>query len=344
MQWPDLLRNLTAGKDIGGEAAAAAMDAIMRGNVPAATLGAFLVGLAAKGETVEELRGLADTMRAHATAIDITDDAVDIVGTGGDGAKTVNISTMAAIVIAACGVRVVKHGNRAASSASGSADVLEALGVPLDLPLDQVAAAVDRAGITFLFANVFHPSMRYAAPTRRELGIPTSFNVLGPLTNPACPRANAIGVSSARHAPLMAGVLAERGVAAVVFRGESGLDELTNTTINRVWWVRDGEVGEHRLDASELGLQKATITDLRGGNAQENAQVARRIFSGADGIVAETVALNAAAGLLAYAQASGEGGSDNLLEALRPHYHRAREVMASGAPLRVLEKWAAVGR
>lgn len=342
MQWPAVLKQLIQREDIGGEAAAAAMDAIMRGNVPPATLGAFLLGLAAKGETVDELRGLADTMRAHARSINVTRDAVDIVGTGGDGAHTVNISTMAAVVIAACGVPVVKHGNRAATSQSGSADVLEALGVTLDLPLDQLEAAVDKAGITFLFANVFHPSMRFAAPTRRELGIPTSFNILGPLTNPACPKANAIGVASARHAPLMAGVLAERKVSALVFRGDSGLDELTATTNNHVWWVRDGQISEHHLDARELGLQAGELTDLQGGDAQENAEIARRVFSGDDGIIAETVALNAAAGLLAYAGRDQVASGDDLLAALQPHYQRAREVMASGKPLQVLRAWAQV--
>lgn len=342
MQWPALLKKLANREDIGGEAAASAMDAIMRGDVPAATLGAFLLGLAAKGETVEELRGLADTMRAHARSIDVSTDAVDIVGTGGDGAHTVNISTMAALVIAACGVRVVKHGNRAATSASGSADVLEALGVQLDLPLDQLERAANEAGITFLFANVFHPSMRFAAPTRRELGIPTSFNVLGPLTNPARPEANAIGVASARHAPLMAGVLADRGVSALVFRGDSGLDELTATTTNHVWWVRDGQISEHDLDARDLGLQQASLADLRGGDAQANADVARQVFAGSDGIIAQTVALNAAAGLLAYAGRNGKSTDDDLVAALRPHYQRAREVMASGKPLQVLQAWAKI--
>lgn len=342
MQWPALLKQLAAREDIGGEAAAGAMDAIMRGDVPAATLGAFLLGLAAKGETVEELRGLADTMRAHAKPINVTEHAVDIVGTGGDGAHTVNISTMAAVVIAACGVPVVKHGNRAATSQSGSADVLEALGVKLDLPLDAVEAAVEKAGLTFLFANVFHPSMRFAAPVRRELGIPTSFNILGPLTNPACPKANAIGVASARHAPLMAGVLADRNVSALVFRGRDGLDELTATMTNHVWWVRGGQVSEHDLDARDLGLQSATLADLQGGDAKANAQVARRVFSGEDGIVAETVALNAAAGLLAYAGIDDAPTGDDLLGALDVHYRRAREVMAGGKPLRVLQAWAAL--
>lgn len=332
--WPDLLAAIIAGRDLGYDETCWAMDRIMSDEVNPATLGAFLVGLATKGESVAELRALADTMLGHANPIDLPEGAVDIVGTGGDRAKTVNISTMASLVIAGAGVRVAKHGNRASSSASGSADVLEALGVDLTMPLEKVARGFEQVGICFLFANLFHPSMRFAAPTRRELAVGTAFNVLGPLTNPARPRACAIGVSNAKHAPLVAGVLAERGTSAVVFRGSNGLDELTSTAINQVWRVRDGEVHYAELDATDLGLEPSTVADLRGDDAQYNANVARRVMSGSDDIVAQTVALNAAAALVA-----AEGGSGTIAEELAPQFARAMQVLRDGRANDVLHRW-----
>ncbi|MDR1118841.1 MAG: anthranilate phosphoribosyltransferase, partial [Bifidobacteriaceae bacterium] len=217
--WSDLIAALVGGHDLTQEQAAWAMDEVMDGNATPAQLAGLLVGLRAKGETVAELDGFAAAMLGHAVAIDLPRDAIDIVGTGGDRAFTVNISTMAALVIAGTGAKVVKHGNRAASSKSGSADVLEAMGVNLSLGTDRIREVFDQVGVAFLFAQRFHPSMRHAAAARRELGIATVFNFLGPLTNPAQPRASAIGCADRAMAPLMAGALAARGGGALVFRG-----------------------------------------------------------------------------------------------------------------------------
>lgn len=337
--WPGLISDVIAHRDLGARDTAWAMDQVMSGNTSPATLAGFLTALATKGETVAELRGLADSMLAHATGIDLPTDTVDIVGTGGDRARTVNISSMAALVIAGAGVPVVKHGNRASSSASGSADLIEALGVSLTMPVEKVRDALGSVGITFLFANLFHPSMRFAAPTRRELGVATAFNVLGPLTNPARPRANAIGVSSARHAPLVAGVLAERGNSALVFRGRNGLDELTSTAVNEVWIVADDVVEYAEVDATRFGLAPSTVEDLRGADPTHNAAIARKVLAGARGIVPDAVALNAAAGLVAH----GAGGTreGTLEDRLAAGLALARDVLESGRAQAVLDRWVA---
>ncbi len=342
--WPRLLSALVAGRDLTSEQTAWAMDRVMSGETPPAVLGGFLVGLRAKGETVAELEGLTAAMIEHAVPIRVEGPSVDVVGTGGDRHRTVNISTMAALVVAGTGVTVVKHGNRAASSASGSADVLEALGVRLDLGVDRVAAAATEVGITFCFARVFHPSMRHAAPVRGELGIPTSFNFLGPLTNPARPRASAIGVADARMAPLMAGVLARRDTRALVFRGEDGLDELATTAPAQVWEVVDGDVTHHVVDARDvLGLTAATLEDLRGADATHNAAVARRVLAGEQGAIRDAVLLNAAAALVA--DGSGSGTAEGSLEdRLRAGFGAAAEAVDSGAAESVLERWVAFGR
>lgn len=311
------------------------MDQVMGGGTSPVVLAGFLTALATKGESVEELAGLADSMLAHAQTVDAPRDSLDIVGTGGDRARTVNISTMAAIAIAGAGVTVVKHGNRASSSASGSADLLEALGVDLTLDRDAVGRAATDVGITFLFANLFHPSMRYAAPTRRELGIATSFNLLGPLTNPARPRASAVGVSSARHAPLVAGVFAGRGASALVFRGQTGLDELTTVAPNDVWEVRDGAITHQVIDATNFNIPRATLDDLRGADPAYNAEVAQRVFDGEEGIIFDTVMLNAAAGLVAAAD-DAEG---SLAERLSAACERVSDSVRAGDARRVLERW-----
>jgi anthranilate phosphoribosyltransferase len=339
--WPDLLSDLIAGRELGAERTAWAMDMVLSGEVSPVRLAAFLVALRAKGETVGELRGLADSMLAHATRFTVEGPSVDIVGTGGDRAHTVNVSTMAAIVIAGTGVRVVKHGNRAASSSSGSADVLEALGIRLDQAPERVAQLVDEAGITFCFAQVFHPSFRHSAVARKELGVPTAFNFLGPLTNPAQPRAAAIGVADERMAPLVAGVLASRGTAALVFRGDDGLDELAATGTSTVWEVRDGDVTVHALDAAaDLGLQAITVEDLRGADATFNAEVARRLLAGDSGPVRETVLLNAAAALVADASLPGTS-EGTLVERLRAGMAHAASSIDSGAAAAVLQRWVA---
>lgn len=339
--WPALLSALVDGQNLSADQAAWAMDRVMSGETPPAVLAGFLVGLRAKGETVAELEGLAAAMLEHAVPIRVEGPSVDVVGTGGDRHRSVNISTMAALVVAGAGVTVVKHGNRAASSASGSADVLEALGVRLDLGVDRVAAAALEVGITFCFARVFHPSMRHAASVRSELGIPTSFNVLGPLTNPARPRASATGVADARMAPLMAGVLASRGDRALVVRGDDGLDELATTASSQVWEVADGGVAHHRLDLREvLGLPAATLADLRGGDAEQNAVVARRVLAGETGAVRDAVLLNAAAALVADSSVPGTA-TGSLEDRMRAAFGVAADAVDSGAAERVLERWVA---
>lgn len=340
--WPDLLGALVEHRDLGATETAWAMDQVMSGETSPAVLAGFLVALRSKGETVEELTGLADSMLRHAVEIDVPAPTVDVVGTGGDRHRSVNISTMAALVVAGAGLTVVKHGNRAASSASGSADVLEALGVRLDLPVERVAQAARTVGITFCFAQVFHPSFRFAGPTRRDLRIATSFNFLGPLTNPARPGAAAIGVADARMAPLMAGVLARRGTSALVFRGEDGLDELATTAPAAIWEVRDGQVVEHRLDAcAAFGLLPATLEDLRGADAVFNARVVREVLAGAPGAVRDAVLLNAAAALVADGSLPGTSGPGALEGRLRAGLDLAAAAVDGGAASAVLERWVA---
>ncbi|MEV0904627.1 anthranilate phosphoribosyltransferase [Streptomyces hokutonensis] len=334
--WPDVLSALLAGQDLSTADTAWAMDRIMSGEAADAQIAGFLVALRAKGETVEEITGLVETMYAHAKPLDIPGPAVDIVGTGGDRAKTVNISTMSAIVIAGTGAKVVKHGNRAASSASGSSDVLEKLGINLNLPTEQVARVAAEAGITFCFAAKFHPSMRFVGAVRGALGIPTAFNLLGPLTNPAKVTSSAVGCFDTRMAGLIAGVLAERGSSALVFRGDDGLDELTTTATSRVWIVRDGKVTEESFDPRDVGLDLVPVEALRGADPDYNAGVARRLLDGEPGPVREAVLLNSAAALVAL-----ERGDGPLADRIRGGMERAAESIDSGAAKRTLERWAA---
>ncbi|WP_431032984.1 anthranilate phosphoribosyltransferase [Streptomyces sp. P6-2-1] len=332
--WPAVLDGLLSGRDQSAADTAWAMDRIMRGEATDAQIAGFAVALRAKGETVEEISGIVEAMYAHARTIDVPGDAVDIVGTGGDGAKTVNISTMSAVVVAGTGAKVVKHGNRAASSASGASDVLEKLGVNLELSPERVAQVAEEAGITFCFAVKFHPALRYVAAARGELGIRTTFNFLGPLTNPARVRAQATGVADARMAPIMAGVLAARGSSALVFRGDDGLDELTTAATSRVWIVQDGAVREESFDPRDVGLTLSPVTALRGGDASHNAEVARRLFAGERGPVRDAVLLNSAAALAAL-RPSGESLRDRIGEGMA----RAAEALDSGAAEAALERW-----
>ncbi|MFF6989955.1 anthranilate phosphoribosyltransferase [Streptomyces sp. NPDC010273] len=334
--WPDVLSALLAGQDLSTADTAWAMDRIMSGEAADAQIAGFLVALRAKGETVEEITGLVETMYAHAKPLHIPGPAVDIVGTGGDRAKTVNISTMSAIVIAGAGAKVVKHGNRASSSASGSSDVLERLGINLDLSPERVAQVVEEAGITFCFAAKFHPTMRFAGAVRRDLGVPTAFNLLGPLTNPAKVTSSAVGCFDTRMAGLIAGVLAERGSSALVFRGDDGLDELTTTATSRVWNVRDGKVTEEAFDPRDVGLELVPVEALRGADPGYNADVARRLLDGETGPVRDAVLLNSAAALVAL-----EAGDGPLADRIRAGMEKARESIDSGAAKRTLERWAA---
>ncbi|MTD17355.1 anthranilate phosphoribosyltransferase [Nakamurella sp. YIM 132087] len=335
--WPGLLTRLLKNEDLPASDTSWVMDRVMTGEATPAQIAGVAVALRCKGETPEEIAGFAASMLAHAVRVPIDAGvaAVDIVGTGGDRSNTVNISTMAAVVVAAAGAVVVKHGNRAASSKCGSADLVEALGIPLTLGADGVAATVRELGIGFCFAPVFHPSFRHAGPPRRELGVPTFFNFLGPLTNPAQPGASAIGCGNAAMAPVMAEVFARRGAQVLLFRGDDGLDELTTTTTSTVWVVRDGAVTAQTLDPVDLGIARAGIEDLRGGDVSVNLGVARELFAGATGPVRDAVVLNAAAALAAHAGLTGDLAAD-----LAAGVSRAAEALDDGRCERLVSRWS----
>jgi anthranilate phosphoribosyltransferase len=337
--WPALLASLLRGEHLTSADTAWAMGEIMAGEASPAQVAGFVVALRAKGETPAEVAGLVEVMLAEAAPVSVPGRVVDTCGTGGDRSNTVNLSTMAALVVAGAGVPVVKHGNRAASSACGSADLLEALGVMVDLPPNAVRPCLEQAGIAFCFAPVFHPGMRHAAAPRRDLGVPTVFNVLGPLTNPARPAAQAVGVSDRRLAPVMAGVLARRGVDALVFRGEDGLDELTTTGPSLVWVVAGGQVREERFDPASLGLEPATLEQLRGADAAHNAGVARALLAGERGPVRDAVLLNAAAALAAYAADDAP-----LVDRLRAGWDQAEQALDDGAAAALLARWVTVSQ
>jgi anthranilate phosphoribosyltransferase len=336
--WPQVFTALIGGDDLSRAVAQWAMGQVMEGEASPAQVAGFLVALRSKGETVDELEGLAAAMLDRAIRIEVPGPCVDVVGTGGDRAHTVNISTMASLVVAGAGHRVVKHGNRAATSACGAADVLEALGVRLDLPPERVAELASEVGITFCFAQAFHPAFRHASGPRRDLGIPTALNFLGPLTNPAQPHASAVGVADLRMAPLVAGVLARRGRAALVFRGEDGLDELSIAGPSRVWAVSGGGVTEHRLDPADLDIPRSPVESLRGADAAYNSAVVRAVLGGEAGPVRDAVMLNAAAALVA-AGVGGDGAE--LVDRLRPALVLAARSVDDGAAAAVLERWVA---
>jgi len=332
--WPGLLGRLLAGADLTAADTAWVMDQVLAGDASDVRLAGFLVALRAKGETAEEIAGLAEAMLARARRVPLTGAAVDVVGTGGDHSQSVNISSMTAIVVAAAGVPVVKHGNRAASSRSGAADLLEALGVAIDLPPDGVARCVAEVGIGFCFAPVFHPAMRYTAAARRELGVPTAMNVLGPLTNPAQPGAGLIGCADLRLAPVIADVLAGRGSSALVVRGDDGLDEITTTDTTSVWVVSGGAVRREALDVAELGVPRAAAADLRGGDAAFNAEVARRLVAGETGPVRDAVLVNAAGAVAAFTGLTGDLSAN-----LRTAWDRVAGAVDSGAASALLDRW-----
>lgn len=334
--WPDLLAALLRGEELAGEETAWVMDQIMSGAATPVQIAGFATALRAKGETATEIAGLAASMLAHAVRVSLPPQlrAVDVVGTGGDRAHTVNISTMAALVVAGAGVPVVKHGNRAASSSCGAADLLEQLGVSLKLGPEEVVRTVTEAGIGFCFAPRFHPGLRHAAAARRELAVPTAFNVLGPLTNPAQPPAAAIGCADARMAPVMAQVYAERGQSVLVLRGEDGLDEFTTVAPTRVWVAAGGEVRVAVVDAADLGIPRAEAADLRGADPAHNAEVARQVLAGEAGPVRDAVLVNAAAALAAH-----EGLDGDLTKALTVGLERAVEAIDSGAAEAALTRW-----
>lgn len=332
--WPGLLNQLVIGEHLTEGDTAWAMNEIMSGNATGSQIGAFVVALRAKGETAAEVAGMATAMLDHALRFSVSFPAVDVVGTGGDRSGTVNISTMSALVVAAAGVPVVKHGNRGASSQCGTADVLEALGVAITLSPAAVATCVEELGIGFCFAPAFHPAMRHAGPVRKEIGIPTAFNILGPLTNPAQPRAALVGCAHAPLAPVMADVLARRGFSVLVVRGDDGLDEITTTTTTSAWVVSEGSVRADTIDPARLGLSPHNPGALKGAGADTNAAAVRSFVSGASGAVRETVLLNAAGAIAAFRGLSSDLHAD--LSAAMPD---AVKAVDSGAAGELLERW-----
>ena len=298
--WSHAISALLAGNDLDEDHAAAAMTEIMEGVATPVQIAGFIIALRAKGETTDELVGLVKTMRAFSERIDISGEVLDTCGTGGDRTGTFNVSTAAALVCAGAGVKVAKHGNRAASSRCGSADVLEALGVRIDLPPHAVASCIEAAGIGFCFAPVFHPAMRHAAVPRRELGVATIFNFLGPLTNPAGATRQALGVSDPRMVDLMVEALERLGSRRVLaFHGAGGLDELSTAGPSYVVELNDGAIARWTIDPADLGLAPAPIEAIAGGTADENAATIRAVVDGATGPKRDVVVLNAAAGLVA---------------------------------------------
>ncbi len=314
--------------------AARAFETIMRGDATAVQIAGFMVALRMKGETVDEITGFARTARAMATPIEVRDGLLDTCGTGGDGLATFNISTLSAIVAAACGARVAKHGNRAASSQCGSADVLEQLGVKIDLGPEGVARCIDEGGIGFLFAPVFHPSFRFAAVPRKELGVRSVFNVLGPLCNPAGARYQALGVADGALAPKIADVLMRLGVErAIVFHAGDGMDELSVSSPSLVIEI-DGSRKEYQLDPAELGLAASPPDAMRGGGPEDNARIAREVLAGAKGPRRDVVLLNSAAAL----RAAG------LARDWRDGLGQAAQAIDSGRAAEVLQRWATISQ
>jgi anthranilate phosphoribosyltransferase len=324
------LQTLLDGRNLTRAEARAAMDAVMGGEATPAQIGGFLVALRLKGETPDEIAGFAEAMRARVLPVrPARDDLVDTAGTGGDGARTFNISTSAALVAASAGAAVAKHGNRAVSSASGSADVLEALGFELDQEPAQVARSIDELGFGFLFAPSHHPAMRHAAPVRKELAARTVFNVLGPLTNPAGARAQVVGVYSAELVPVIADVLLALGARrAFVVHGAFGVDELSPAGPNLVCEVFEGSVRRREIDPLDLGVPRCAPEELRGGSPEENAQAIREVLAGAPGAKREAVLLNAAGAIAA------AGHADDLREG----YELAREAVDTGAAAERLDE------
>jgi anthranilate phosphoribosyltransferase len=336
LDWDAAISKMESGLDLTAQEAQFFMQEVLADRSEKEVLKKFLLALKNKGETPEEVGALVDQMYQNCAPISIRDRAVDTVGTGGDGAHTINISTTAAMIAAAAGSRVVKHGNRAASSKSGAADLLEALGVAINLNGEQVARTVAELGIGFCFAPIFHPAMRFAAPARKELATATVFNILGPLANPAQPQAAAIGVANERMHLVMAQVLSDRGVEGFVFRGDDGLDEITLATSTSVLTIGKGEITSDRIDAKDFGLTSAPIEALVGGDSTENARITKAIFSGEKGAPRDAVLLNAAAAIAAFDGQKDLGIHERFDKSLK----KAATAVDSGAAKSLLEKWA----
>lgn len=328
LSWPHVLGRLFAGESVTTDESSWAMEKIMEGEATAAQFGAFVAALRTKGETVDEILGLVQTMRRHSIKVDVPYRVVDTCGTGGDRSGTINVSTIAALVVAGAGAKVAKHGNRAASSFCGSADILEALGVKIDLGPEGVARCIEEAGIGFCFAQVFHPSMRHAAPSRREIGVGTIFNVLGPLTNPAGATRQALGVALPEFGPKIVEVLRRLGAEHVIsFHGSDGLDEITTAGPTSIWELEGGLTRDYSFDAAELGIPRPAPEAIKGGTAAENAKIALDVLSGNPSAARDIVTVNAAAGLLVADLAKGfaEG------------MERANEAIDSGKAQRALD-------
>ncbi len=335
--WPVVLGTLMDGRSLARDVSRATMAEILDGAASPAQIAAFVVALRMKGETVEELVGMVDAMLEASERVPLDPDggAVDIVGTSGDRAHTINVSTLSALVVAGAGGQVCKHGNRAASSACGAADLLEALGVAIELGPAGVARCVAEAGMGFCFAPRYHPAMRHAGPSRRDLGIPTAFNILGPLSNPGRVRRYLIGVADLRMAERMAGVLRSNGAErALIVHGGDGLDELTTTGPSTVVELCDGEVATWDVDPEDLGLRRADREDLVGGDAATNADLARRVLAGESGPHRDIITLNAGAGLLVA----------GLVEDLPAGLEAARAALDSGAAVAALARLVEVSQ
>ena len=346
LTWPNILETLNQKRDLSRAQATWSMQQIMAGSATDEQMEEFLLTLRSKGEDVVELSGFVDVMLENALSIPVSNDAIDIVGTGGDQLGTVNISSMAAIVTAACGYPVLKHGSRSASGKTGSSEMLEALGIRLDLTPEQLAEVFKKAGITFFFAPMFHPSLKNVGPTRKKLGIPTTFNFLGPLANPAQPIATALGVANEVMAPLLAAEMASRGRTALVFRGSDGLDELTTTGKSKIRVVFGGKVTEHSFNPADLGIPQASVEQLLGGDATDNAATTRGVFGeniefkGDRNAIQDIVALNASAGMTAYELNKTSNISEfDLLGSLKIHYLQAQEAINDGTALAKLNQW-----
>lgn len=343
LTWPSILSSLLAGEDLPREASSWALRQIMAGEATEAQIGAFMIALRSKGETVEEIAGLVDTMLDNAVLLDTGSEAVDIVGTGGDLVGTVNISSMASVIAAAAGVPVLKHGSRSASGKTGSSEMFEVLGIRLDLAPAQVAEVFREVGITFFFAPVFHPAMRYVAPIRKQLGVPTTFNFLGPLANPAQPIATALGVSDEKIAPLMAQELANRGRTGLVFRSHDGLDEMSVTAPTSIWQVSSGEVTRHEL--SDFMNPNVKLEQLIGGDAKHNAEVAVQLFDGETqgdfAAIKEVVLLNAGAGIAAYELAkTPQLANVSLTDRMNSAVQKAKSALESGLAHSKVIEWS----
>lgn len=334
--WNEALADLQSKRDLSVEVSRSLMEEILSGHRDSEAISHFLALHTAKGGTAEEVSGFIEAMYSHAAPITISGRAVDTVGTGGDGFHTINISTASAIVVASTGARVIKHGNRAATSQSGAADVLEALGVKVDLNGEQIAHVVEEIGIGFAFAPTFHGAMRHAAPARKALGYPTIFNILGPLSNPAKPKAYAIGVAKSEMFPIVAEVLRARGVDALVFRGRDGLDEISLAAPTQMYLIGNGQLRLTEIDPVHWSIERNSIESLRGGNAQENALHLRNILAGIEGPMRDVVLLNSAAALIAF---KGVDGDMDIDSAFQQALDEVSEAIDDGRARKLLNDW-----